>query len=226
MCNLNSSWLRYLALDNRDMEHSTGMWTRSKKRGVAPVIATLLLVAIAVVGGTIIFTFSQGFFSSAQISGAPTIEAITILGYDSRAVTQLQSHDGQDMSPNSGGDGNAAVEFDERVAVYIRSDSAQSIAIAELTFGGTIYNYTTITGNTVSDWTDAVDLIPGTYSILTKSPDSILSLEAPSIRSGQTVTVLLDLDSDLRVGRATQFKMTTTNGAVFVGTIAVGQQLG
>jgi len=32
------------------------------RRGVAPVIATLLLVAIAVVGGSIIFVFAQGFF--------------------------------------------------------------------------------------------------------------------------------------------------------------------
>ena len=198
----------------------------SKRRGVAPVIATLLLVAIAVVGGTIIFTFSQGFFSSAQISGAPTIEAITVLGYDARAISELQSHEGNLMVVNSGGNGNPDIEFDERIAVYLRSDSPQTIAISELSFGGTVYNYTTITGNTLTAWNDAVDLIPGTYSILTRSPDTILSLDAPAIQSGQTVTFLIDLDSDLRVGRGTQFKMTTTNGGVFVGTISVGQQLG
>lgn len=198
----------------------------SKKRGVAPVIATLLLIAIAVVGGTIIFTFSQGFFSSAQISGAPTIEAITVLGHDSRGVTQLQSHDGNSMAINSGGNANSQKEFDERIAVYIRSDSAQAITISSLTFGGTVYNYTTITGNTLTDWNDAVDLVPGTYAILTRSPDSILSFEAPTIQAGQTVTFLIDLDSDLRVGRGIQFKLATTNGGVFVGTVAVGQQLG
>ena len=53
-----------------------------KKRGVAPVIAHLLLVAIAVVGGTIIFTFSEGFFSSAQISGTNVVESLTILVYE------------------------------------------------------------------------------------------------------------------------------------------------
>jgi archaeal type IV pilus assembly protein PilA len=198
----------------------------NKKRGVAPVIATLLLVAIAVVGGTIIFTFSQGFFSSAQISGAPPIEAIAILGYDARTITELQSHDGNNMLINSGGNGNQNKEFDERIAVYLRSDSAQTIAISELSFGGTVYNYTTITGNTLTDWNDLVDLTPGKYSILTRSPDSILSLGAPVIQPGQTITFLIDLDNDLRVGRSTQFKMTTTNGGVFVGTIAVGQQLG
>jgi len=37
------------------------------RRAVAPVIATLLLVAIAVTGGTIVFIFSQNFVSHAQL---------------------------------------------------------------------------------------------------------------------------------------------------------------
>lgn len=39
------------------------------RRGVAPVIATLLLVAIAVVGGSIIFVFAQGFFLIDKLAG-------------------------------------------------------------------------------------------------------------------------------------------------------------
>ncbi|MEM2786182.1 MAG: archaellin/type IV pilin N-terminal domain-containing protein [Candidatus Nitrosotenuis sp.] len=39
------------------------------RRGVAPIIATLLLVAIAVVGGAIVFAYSQNFFSSSQVGG-------------------------------------------------------------------------------------------------------------------------------------------------------------
>ena len=209
------------------MVHYIGIMPKNnKKRGVAPVIATILMVAIAVVGGTIIFTFSQGFISSAQISGAPTIEALTILGHDARTVTELVAHEGNMMSVNSGGNSNAVKEFDERIAVYVRSDSPYSTAIAEISFRGTIYNYTTISGNALTDWNDVVDLIPGTYSILTRSPDSVMSLEVPAIQAGQTVTFLIDLDSDLRVGRGTQFKMTTTNGGTFVGTIDIGQQLG
>ena len=52
----------------------------TKKRAVAPVIATLLMVAIAVVGGTIIFVFSQGFFNQSQISGTPSIVFAVIIG--------------------------------------------------------------------------------------------------------------------------------------------------
>ena len=76
----------------------------SNHRAVAPVIATLLMVAIAVVGGTIIFVFAQGFFSSSQISGTPQIESVQILGYDARAVAELQAHDGNLMLDDSGGD--------------------------------------------------------------------------------------------------------------------------
>ena len=203
----------------------------SNRRAVAPVIATLLMVAIAVVGGTIIFVFSQGFFSSSQISGSPNIEAVKILGYDARAVANLQADDGNTLSSalNSAGNGNPDVEADERVAVYLTNDSVQKIVIAELSFGGTVYNYTTITGDALSDWDDAVDLIPGTYAVITDaaaSPSGVLSQGAAEVKAGETVTILIDLDSDLRVGRGTQFKLTTTNGGTFVSTVNVGQQAG
>lgn len=201
---------------------------KTSHRAVAPVIATLLMVAIAVVGGTIIFVFSQGFFSSSQISGTPTIEAVKILGYDARAVANLQADDGNVMASAgaSAGDGDPNVEADERVAVYLTNDSVQKIVIAELSFGGTVYNYTTIAANTLSDYTDAVDLIPGTYAVLTGTPSSMLAEGAAEIKAGETVTVVIDLDSDLRVGRGTQFKLTTTNGGTFVSTVNVGQQAG
>jgi len=75
----------------------------TNRRAVAPVIATLLMVAIAVVGGTIIFVFAQGFFSQAQISGTPSIESVKIIGYDARDISALRAHDGQTMPPLSAG---------------------------------------------------------------------------------------------------------------------------
>lgn len=199
---------------------------KTSHRAVAPIIATLLLVAIAVVGGTIIFVFAQGFFSSAQISGTPNVEAVKILGYDARAVTALQADNGVVMTANSAGDGNPQLQRDERVAVYVTNDSVQKVVIAELSFGGTIYNYTTVTGNALTAWNDAADFVPGDYAILTGTPGSLLSEGAGEIQPGETVTILIDLDSDVRVGRGTQFKLTTTNGAAFVSTVNIGQQAG
>ena len=199
-----------------------------KHRAVAPVIATLLMVAIAVVGGSIIFVFSQGFFSQAQISGVPTIELIKIVGYDARDVSALQTHDGGPMLlASSGGDADSSSEKHERIAVYLKNDSVQKMLIAELRFGGTVYTY----ANTATlDAQGALSSIPGgTYDIwLTEDGiiDVMLTEGAAELQPGQTATVVLALDTDFKTGRDTQFKLTTTNGAVFVGTVVIGQQAG
>lgn len=199
-----------------------------KHRAVAPVIATLLMVAIAVVGGSIIFVFAQGFFSSAQVSGTPTIELIKIVGYDARDVTTLQTHDGGPMLlAASGGDTDSISEKHERIAIYLKNDSVQKMLIAELRFGGTVYTY----ANTAAlDAQGALSSLPGgTYDIwLTEDGiiDVMLTEGAAELQPGQTATVVLALDTDFKTGRDTQFKLTTTNGAVFVGTVVIGQQAG
>ena len=66
----------------------------------------------------------------------------------------------------------------------------------------------------------------GNYTVLTGTPDALLAQGAGEIAPGQTATIVLDLESDLRIGRGSQFKLTTSNGNVFVGTVSVGQQSG
>ena len=198
---------------------------KTSHRAVAPVIATLLMVAIAVVGGTIIFVFSQGFFSSSQISGTPTIESVKILGYDARTVTALQAHDGNDMLATSGGDADPNKQTDERITVYLTNDSVQKIVLGEISFAGYIYQYVDASATGLGAWNSA-NVPVGNYTVLTKTPDSLLAEGAGEIAPGQTASIVLDLESDLRIGRASQFKLTTSNGNVFVGTVSVGQQSG
>ncbi len=198
---------------------------KSNHRAVAPVIATLLMVAIAVVGGTIIFVFAQGFFSSSQISGTPQIEAVKILGYDARSVTALQAHDGNLMLAGSGGDADPNKEVDERVAVYITNNSVQKIVLGEISFAGYIYQYIDASSTGLGGFASA-NIPIGNYTVLTKTPDTLLAQGAGEIAPGQTATIVLDLESDLKIGRGSQFKLTTSNGNVFVGTVSVGQQSG
>jgi len=192
-------------------------------RAVAPVIATLLMVAIAVVGGTIIFVFAQGFFSQAQISGTPTIEAVKIMGYDARDVAVLKSHNGIDYTvANSGSDPtNPGKNIDERVAVYVKNDSVNQVLFTEIRLGGTVYEYET---GTLSAW-DEPSPAQGFYSIGTDE-SLLLQEQAAVIQPGQSVTVLIDLADEYPIGRDTQFKLTTTNGAIFVGTVVMGQVSG
>jgi hypothetical protein len=56
--------------------------------------------------------------------------------------------------------------------------------------------------------------------------DLITTSSVADIQPGQTVSVVMSLSEDMKSGRDTQFKVTTTNGAVFVGTIVVGQKSG
>ena len=206
---------------------------KTTHKAVAPVIATLLMVAIAVVGGTIIFVFSQGFFSSSQISGSPQIEAVTIAGYDARSVPNLQMHDGNDMQATSG-DGDPNVQVNERLAIYVTNNSVQKIVLGEVSFGGFVYEYVNTNnvpgGLGAYDTTTQGELRATNYTVLTSTAggtsDITLNEDAGEIAAGQTATVLLDLESDLRIGRSSQFKLTTSNGNVFVGTISVGQQSG
>jgi flagellin-like protein len=194
---------------------------RSRK-GVAPIIATLLLVAIAVVGGAIIFAYSQNFFSSSQVSGKPTIEAVKIPGYDARPVQILNNQNGIPFGPNSGGDGDVNMEQGENIAVYIKNDSVQAITISEARLGGIVYNYTrpaTLDALTTGQYTVAG--VPGG-----SGTDLISTGQVAEIQPGQSVSLVMSLSESMRAGRDAQFKMTTNNGAVFVGTVVIGQQSG
>jgi len=213
---------------NKYHNHSKSIMTNSalekrNHRAVAPVIATLLMVAIAVVGGTIIFVFAQGFFSQAQISGTPTIEAIKIMGYDARDVQFLKAHDNQLMILDGSDPAVTGKNLDERVAVYVKNDSVNQVLFTEIRLGGTVYDYTT--GTLTAH--DAATPIPDNpqYAVLTDAT-SVLTEQAAVIQPGQSVTLLIQLDEDFPIGRDTQFKLTTTNGAIFVGTVVMGQVSG
>ncbi len=191
-----------------------------KHRAVAPVIATLLMVAIAVVGGTIIFVFSQGFFSNSQISGTPQIESVKILGYDARDIANLEAHDGTTMVI-TGSDATAqGKNVGEYVIVYVKNDSVGQILFSEIRLGGTVYNY--VQTGVIPAFTVGTG---GDYTVLDNSTDSIAD-QAGVAEPGQTIGILFQLDDNFPTGRDTQFKLSTTNGAVFVGTVVMGQNTG
>jgi len=203
-------------LYNSNMTNTLEKRTR-KHRAVAPVIATLLMVAIAVVGGTIIFVFSQGFFNQAQISGTPAIESVKILGYDARDVPLLEAHNGITMTATASSALVQGKNVGEYVVVYVKNDSVGQLLFSEIRLGGTVYTY---------DAPGAVQNFAvanfGQYYVLANSTTSIASL-AGVAEPGQTVGLLFELADNYPTGRDTQFKLTTNNGAVFVGTVVMGQ---
>jgi len=206
----------------------------TSRRAVAPVIATLLLVAIAVVGGSIVFVFSQGFFSSAQISGSPSIESLKIVGYDATDGTALQLHNGLDSGVVQGVVDNT-LGPGERIGVYIQNNSVQKVTLSEIRFAGTVYTFIPGAASPANqiDAFGGVGLLASStagYMIAT-SGDGILAADvvdatSAEIQPGQLATVIIQLDENIKVGRDAQFKLSTGNGAVFVGTVIAGQQSG
>jgi len=196
---------------------------KKRHREVSVVIGTLLIVAIAVVGSTMIFSFSQGFFNQAQISGVPTIESVRILGYDARDVTELTVHNGKVMAVGTAGDPAVlGKNVDERVAVHINNQSVKEILLTEIRLGGTVYEYDTSI-EPLGAWDDTVNLVPGKYFIMRDST-RIIQEPIPLLQPGQFVTILIDLDENFPIGRDIQFKLTTANGAVFMSTVVMGQE--
>jgi flagellin-like protein len=220
----------YNFIPKYDISIMTKLHTKNKltsRRAVAPVIATLLLVAIAVVGGSIIFVFSQGFFSSAQISGSPQIESIKILGYDATDGNSTQFHDGVTGNVTSGFDNSEGLKRGEYVAVYLKNDSVNKVTLSEIRLAGTVYSYTPGTG-TLGGFSDSAF---GDYEIVVEGNGAsdkpvTLTTSAAEMQPGEQVSVVLALASDVKSGRDLQFKLTSTSGAVFVGTINTGQQSG
>lgn len=153
----------------------------------------------------------------------PLIETLVFLGYDARDLNELKAHDGITMLKNSAGIQNNAKEKDERIVVYLRNESVQTITISEVKFGAEVYNFQGNVG--------AIDNYEGTaprqgnYVILTDGASGLLQ-SSGELQPGQIASVVLDLTDQFKIGRAHQFKITTSNGTIFVRTIDIGQQRG
>jgi len=193
------------------------------RRALAPVIANLLLIAITVVGGTITFGSAQDSYNSSQVSGLD-IDFLQILGYDSRDSCTLIFVSGFETECGVGGalpsSGPGIRQYDERIAVYIVNHSPKKVLLSEVMFGGVVYNSTN--AGLLTLWDDSVDFVPGQHAIMDNG-NSLLIAENHEIQAGQTVTVVLDLESNFKIGRTAQMRITTGNGAVYVADITIGE---
>lgn len=201
------------------------------RNGVAPVIATLLLVAISTVGGSSVFMVSQDSIDNSQISGSTNVELIKIIGYDARDVEKLNLHDGNEiLAKNCCGIADGQKNVDERIAIYIQNNSAKSVTISELRFSGDEYSF--VPQTKIGEW----DKIgnghkphPGEFIIVNHhlGGNNYLTVDqfSAEIQSGELVTLLLDLEKSTKLNHDYQIKITTTSGNVFVSTIMIGQNI-
>jgi hypothetical protein len=183
-----------------------------------------------------IFVFAQEYFTESQVSGTPTIEFIKIMGYDARDAEQVKAHDGIEILPtNCCGESDGLKKANERITIFLQNNSVKPVFISEIRILGLVYDFTTYTAIPppfgIGKWDHALTKPqPGEYVILTGHDGTVggdlLEFPAPVMQPGQIITILADLDQSYNISRDAQFKLTTTNGAVFVSTIVIGQDSG
>jgi len=202
----------------------------NSKKAIAPVISTLLLIAIAVVGASLIFSFSQQFSNSAQATGLLEIESILFLGYDATDSDSLKYHDDIISNPVDNWHGNQTsdgLKKGERIAIYVQNNSVEEVSFREVRLSGSEYMFTEMSPNyKMTSFSDSL-LKNKEYTIVINgnqnAPADTIVDKFPTLQPGQHATIILELDNNTSIGRDMQFRLTTTQGGVFVYTVEVGQ---
>ena len=202
------------------------------QRAVAPIIATLLMVAISVVGGILIFVFAQGFFTDTNIQ-SPSIESLEIFGYDARDVlvaTGMEPHNAFD-SDNDGDIDNLMTTVGSTVAnvlgdadefvIYIRNKGSGPVTIDKIRVYGAEYR-----------WAESASLPTSQeFSISTNGDDDAADMTtSPVLEAGQEATIIIvyeaDTNGSIKVGRPIPIVVVTGNGATFTKQLQNGVQVG
>ena len=213
-----------------------GLTPMAKRKAVAPIIATLLMVAIAVVGGILIFVFTQGFFTESDVSAGST-DNIAILGYDLRDVADVV---GSDSLIDHGGavvEGNAdtsAADVDGQLAdadygiVYIENLGSSAVVISKLRVGDSSYLYTATNAAEIS----AAYPGDGKFALCTVTTctdaGSFTSAIA-TLAAFSQASLIFEKDTtgtDLKNGRAVSISVETDNSGTAVISAKVGKQRG
>ena len=201
------------------MENKIQKTIRSR-RAVAPIIATLLLIAIAVIGGVMIYVFTQGFFGNSAISSSPSADTITMSGYDMRETADLSDHEGTDLT-NYGDDGDPGMTSGEQGAIYLRNVGQKDYSISKLEVNGLVMTF------------DGTDPYPaanngswGIWALPDSSQGATLDWQdKATILPGDTATIVVTFEdnaNDAAIGRTIPVTVTSASGSVFHFNVVTG----
>ena len=225
---------------NKEMEniHKIKHDRIRSRRAVAPIIATLLMIAIAVIGGVMIYVFTQGFFGNSSISTSPSVDSITMSGYDMREVIPtgtcavptagLATHEGTLTCHGDAATNNGKVNA-EAGAIYIRNVGQKSYTISKIEVNGKQLGFVT---------TDVLLTAGGTgvYALYAAEDAKDVAIsDAPAtvatILPGQEGTIVVafddtaNADNTAAAGRTIAVKLTSASGSVYNFNVVVGSKV-
>lgn len=188
------------------------------RKAVAPIIATLLLVAIAVVGGIIVFVWASGMFGSTAGTALPNAESIQLIGYDARDVEDLAGITTADVD-NTADNTLSPGEF---IVFKVRNTGVADVLINKVTIMGQDHSWDSDTAGDNEAPADNLFLV---YSGTSGDPSASKSTKgiAPGEDARIVVNLHEDLPSDVSLGRNLQMKIKTEQGAAFNFFVVTGQ---
>jgi len=183
-----------------------------KRRAVTEIISTMMLMGVTVSGATTLTYFMNDAFTSGSIGTATTLDSsslnVLLLAYDTRDSSTLLTIPSADnkydsllcgSSCSSTPNNLPANDGTEFIVLQIRNNNLNSLFLKGLTLNGDNYSWDPATSTQQLDISApyAAGKYPseGTFSILPVGSTPIFQSDNFEIESGDTVNVLLKLDS-------------------------------
>ena len=183
---------------------------RSRK-AEAQIISELLLVAIAVVGGIMVFVWTTGAYKSNSSVELPRTESIQIIGYDTRDTASLTGL----STINNGASGSGKlVAGSEYIVLKLRNAGNTDIKITKIIIMGVEHTWH---GAITAPATTAPDAGKfQVYSKISGNPQNV-DRNSPSLAPGEDARVAAKLSSslpdDIQIGRNLPVEIETSNGS-------------
>jgi len=211
-------------MKQNNLKSCIGKFTPQKRRAVAEVISSLLLVVITVAGAIILTVFLNDSFIQGGLAASgsdSTVKSIKLVKYDSRdggnllEFTNLNNTDASknilcrascssfpNTSPSSGG-----TEF---IVIQIENRSVNPIFLHDVWLGNVTHSWDPVTANVILDPSGSSNSgdypVDGQFSIL---PTNVVMGTTKQnidnqIESGQRVNLLIKLDTtnpDIALGK-------------------------
>ena len=183
------------------------------------------MVAIAVVGGILIFVFTQGFFADEQVVG-PQVDELVIFGYDARDALRLTLHYGFTANGDSNDDANPDNKLDDGdlLMIYGRNVGDSPLSIDSITIFE--QRHTFYSGTGAADCYSALRgpglgaVQPGTFGIQTSDVANHICISSNSIDPNDEFTMIVVYEDsgsgEVKVGKKLPIKVTTANGQIFL----------
>src|SRR3990172_11930162 len=215
-------------MDNTKQKIHSGIKSR---KAVAPIIATLLMIAIAVVGGVMIYVFTQGFFGNSSIATSPSVDTITMSGYDMREIVQAGACGAQTAGVTQHENlitcyGDNAVDVGIKAAgeegtIFIRNVGQKPYSISKLEINEVELNFVSTDPLAAGEY--------GMYSIenaadVNGAGTTLLAAQLVLPGEEATLVVSFDATNEAASGRTIPVKITSASGSIYNFNVVVGSQ--